>query len=183
MNFQTPVLIFEMPCWHSMSKQYQGFELRLAYKNAVKVFHRTRLAEAQNWRCCWCGCRMTEVQGRKHSATVEHVTPRSHGGVDDPDNYAVACNRCNNARGTLDVDEFLALRATHNYTDRSYRAEFLAYGIRGGFGRRPKLSKREDQLAAMKAARNSDANPFEPGTRTHKLFERYRNSAVFDKAA
>jgi len=38
MNFQTPVLIFDMPCWRNMSEQYQGFELRVAYKNAVKVY-------------------------------------------------------------------------------------------------------------------------------------------------
>lgn len=183
MNFQTPVLIFEMPCRRSMSQQYQGYELRLAYKSAVKVYHRTRLAEAQNWRCCWCGCKMTEYQGRKHSATVEHVTPRSQGGSDHPDNYAVACSKCNNTRGILDTDLFLARLATQGHSHMPSRDEFLAYGIRGGFGRKPKLSKRKDQLAAMKAAKTSTTNPFEPGSRTHKLFERYRNSAAFDMAA
>jgi HNH endonuclease len=26
---------------------------------------------------------------------VEHIVPRQHGGVDDPDNLAPACNHCN----------------------------------------------------------------------------------------
>ena len=58
---------------------------------------RTRLAEAQNWKCCYCGCRMTNDLGWKQ-ATFEHIIPRQAGGRDVVDNLVIACNRCNNLR-------------------------------------------------------------------------------------
>lgn len=68
---------------------------------------RVRLAEAQNWKCCWCGCNTTGSYGLKHSATTEHVIPRSNGGTDDVDNLAMACSKCNHKRGTQEVDTFM----------------------------------------------------------------------------
>lgn len=32
-------------------------------------------------------------------ATLEHIVPRGLGGTDDPENLAVACKRCNHAKG------------------------------------------------------------------------------------
>ncbi|HYE00329.1 MAG TPA: HNH endonuclease [Alphaproteobacteria bacterium] len=71
---------------------------------------RRRLAEAQNHRCCHCGCRLTEPRGtrsgnRPTDATIEHALPRSAGGADDWLNLAVSCHACNAARG----DRMLAL--------------------------------------------------------------------------
>ena len=61
---------------------------------------RDRLAEAQNWRCCWCGCRMERChEKRADQATVEHIVPVTRGGSDHPDNLAVACRECNWQRG------------------------------------------------------------------------------------
>ncbi|MGI4941309.1 MAG: HNH endonuclease [Janthinobacterium lividum] len=59
---------------------------------------RMRLAEAQNWRCCYCGCRMTEERGPAQ-ATFEHIVPRHRGGLDRVENLVIACNDCNSARG------------------------------------------------------------------------------------
>lgn len=60
----------------------------------------TTLAEAQNWRCCYCGCRMQRSTGldEPQDATIEHILCRCHGGTDDPDNLVVACRICNGAR-------------------------------------------------------------------------------------
>lgn len=77
--------------------------LRIAYR----VWLRCRLAEAQNWKCCWCGRETTEVSGKKNSATLEHIVPRCQGGTDDPDNLAMACSRCNSKRKHTPVDKFL----------------------------------------------------------------------------
>ena len=83
-----------------------GYMAKLVYKKTKWVYLRTRLAEAQNWKCCFCGCYMTEKHGHKNSVTVEHVTAKSQGGTDDPSNLAASCHRCNNNRGTTDAMVF-----------------------------------------------------------------------------
>ena len=80
---------------------------RRARALARKAYDRSRLAEVQRWRCCWCLCEMRGEQGYKNSATIEHITPRSCGGTDHISNLAIACNRCNNRRGSIPWEEFL----------------------------------------------------------------------------
>lgn len=64
---------------------------------------RLRLAEAQNWQCCWAmwGCRTRMVPERHHrdSATFEHIIPVAMGGTHDLDNIAISCLSCNLRRG------------------------------------------------------------------------------------
>lgn len=64
---------------------------------------RFKMGERQNWKCCYCGCEMSEKRGFDNSCTLEHVVPRSLGGPDSEENIVAACYACNNARG----DEFL----------------------------------------------------------------------------
>lgn len=85
----------------------------LKYELSVRIYMRTRLAEAQNWHCCWCGCDATHLRGKSNSATVEHIIPRSKGGTDDMDNLAMACERCNTRRGCRSVEDFMAGRPDH----------------------------------------------------------------------
>lgn len=59
-----------------------------------------RLCEAQNWRCCYCGCRMTDGGNTLERATFEHVVPRAFGGPDTESNLVIACMGCNNRRGS-----------------------------------------------------------------------------------
>jgi hypothetical protein len=54
------------------------------------------LCEAQNWRCCYCGVRTNELD--TSPATIEHVIPKSKGGLDHPENMVMACKVCNVAR-------------------------------------------------------------------------------------
>lgn len=59
---------------------------------------RDRMAEAQNWRCCWCGKDMSPNAAATHAGdrpTFEHVEMLCEGGADHPDNLAVACGDCN----------------------------------------------------------------------------------------
>lgn len=86
--------------------QYDG----IATKVARNIFMRCRLAEAQNWRCCWCGEHCHPEPNTPKSATIEHVQPRSQGGSDDWDNLAMACASCNHRRGVLSVEDMLAGR-------------------------------------------------------------------------
>lgn len=71
--------------------------LQTDHERAMIIRH--RLAEAQNWRCCYCGVQMGLYQRGPTQATIEHIIPRSLGGPDRPDNYAIACHACNQARG------------------------------------------------------------------------------------
>lgn len=81
----------------------------------LRVELRKRVSSEQNHRCCYCGVRTTEVQGVRHSATLEHILPRRHGGTDAYANVVMACHDCNNARGdrvrTLPVLCYLATKA------------------------------------------------------------------------
>jgi 5-methylcytosine-specific restriction endonuclease McrA len=88
-------------------KMYEdSLTARLAHKQSKWVYLRTRLAEAQNWKCCFCGCYMHEVHGKRNSVTVEHVIPKSKGGTNEWENLAASCYACNNNRGTKDAEKF-----------------------------------------------------------------------------
>ena len=60
-----------------------------------------RYNEALIGKCIHCRCTLTvELIGkRRQIATVEHIVPRTHGGTDDVRNVAMACARCNGAKG------------------------------------------------------------------------------------
>lgn len=59
---------------------------------------RNRLAEAQNWRCCYRGCRLDD--GTKESMpTFEYIIPLRLGGAPCEENLAIACHACNTSRG------------------------------------------------------------------------------------
>jgi 5-methylcytosine-specific restriction endonuclease McrA len=49
-------------------------------------------------RCAWCG-----AEPWRRDLTLEHVLPRSAGGVTTAENALVACRRCNRARGSRPV--------------------------------------------------------------------------------
>jgi 5-methylcytosine-specific restriction endonuclease McrA len=66
------------------------------------------LCEAQNWRCCHCGCILSLNPNHPHKtfATFEHVVPRSEGGSDLRENLVIACWLCNNERGAKLIEGF-----------------------------------------------------------------------------
>lgn len=74
-----------------------------------RVRLRSRLSEAQNHRCCYCGVPMTKATpSAMHptTATLEHIQAKIHGGLTDYWNCVVACYRCNCARGTQNPTKF-----------------------------------------------------------------------------
>lgn len=69
-------------------------------KRVDQVSLRNRLAEAQNWRCCYCTERLQGSVPDPKAPTLEVIVPKSRGGsVFSEDNMAVACLECNNLRG------------------------------------------------------------------------------------
>lgn len=102
-----PIYNYE-PTIEEFNTRYKNrFKAKIAYKVAAKVWLRVRLSEAQNWKCCWCGCQTIEDPKKANSATIEHVIPKARGGTDDWDNLAMSCQRCNTKRAIAGVDEFL----------------------------------------------------------------------------
>ena len=47
-------------------------------------------------RCEYCGLHQTSSELSHH---IEHIVARQHGGLDDADNLALACHRCNLHKG------------------------------------------------------------------------------------
>jgi HNH endonuclease len=45
-------------------------------------------------------CRLHQTRAPYSAFHIDHITPRKHGGSDDPSNLALACNRCNRYKGT-----------------------------------------------------------------------------------
>lgn len=116
MKINLPLVMHEMPPTldHAYWKKYSPAYARLKHELSIRLYMRTRLAEAQNWRCCWCGCDATPMRNKANSATTEHVLPRSKGGSDDWENLAMACERCNTRRGSQDADDFLNKRPSRD---------------------------------------------------------------------
>ena len=78
---------------HDLSVRHMRLKTTAQYRKRI----RTRLAEAQNWKCCYCGATMTEEPGPL-KCTREHIIPKSMGGTDNMNNMVCACARCNEHR-------------------------------------------------------------------------------------
>ena len=57
---------------------------------------RAYVLKRDQWTCQWCGIDLTHYDVK---ATVDHVTPKAHGGTDTADNLVAACFTCNSSRG------------------------------------------------------------------------------------
>ena len=68
-----------------------------------RTFERAELKgeEVLAGKCIHCNCVVcVDLDGtRRLRATVEHIVPRTHGGSDTLENLAIACGRCNGAKG------------------------------------------------------------------------------------
>jgi len=69
--------------------------MSLTGKRARRVRH--RLAQKQNFRCCYCK-RVFTGDGATR-ATIEHIKPKRDGGRNNIENLAAACLHCNQHRG------------------------------------------------------------------------------------
>ena len=54
-----------------------------------------------NWACAYCSAKEVPLQ-------IEHIQARANGGTDRVSNLCLACERCNQAKGTQNITVFLA---------------------------------------------------------------------------
>lgn len=69
----------------------------------------TQIADRDGWECRYCH----HPLGRRDEpgirrATIDHVTARKNGGTDALSNLALACRRCNRAKGHQNYWDFRA---------------------------------------------------------------------------
>lgn len=77
------------------SHQSRAFEKRIA------------LAEAQNWRCAYCGIAVQiEVDDRDTRLSIDEVVPRCAGGLRVWSNQVIACALCNQGRGAMRAERY-----------------------------------------------------------------------------
>src|SRR5438105_14644051 len=61
----------------------------------------TRLLQKWKRACAYCSKTDTPLQ-------LEHIHPRANGGSNRVSNLCLACEKCNKAKGTKDLKDFLA---------------------------------------------------------------------------
>ncbi len=69
---------------------------RVPYKNIM--LSRKNILRRDGHRCQYCGTTSTQL-------TVDHITPRSKGGIDSWENLITACVHCNNKKGSRPLDK------------------------------------------------------------------------------
>lgn len=68
------------------------------------------LFNEQSGFCCYCSGKMTLKLGKRHTATIEHIVPKSKGGPNAAFNYAAAHASCNQEKGDTNLLVFLSKR-------------------------------------------------------------------------
>jgi hypothetical protein len=88
-------------------------ETELQTKRATKHRFRARIFEAWNHQCAYCA---------ERADTLDHVIPRSAGGLTVAQNLIPACRRCNLAKSSVSWREWFAAQAWH-CPDRALRID------------------------------------------------------------
>ncbi|GGJ64415.1 HNH endonuclease [Virgibacillus salexigens] len=70
----------------------------LIHKLYDKQTFRKRILQRDKYTCCYCG---------RYGDTVDHIKPKSNGGISSFNNCICACKRCNKNKDNLSLDEFL----------------------------------------------------------------------------
>lgn len=119
-NYTFPQLVNDYITKEQFEREYQFPSQRICdigYKIYNRIWLRTRLAEAQNWRCCWCGRHVTLERDKRTTVTLEHLVPRSKGGTDSFENCVMACSRCNSNRDIIPIEDYYFRLTGNPYAD------------------------------------------------------------------
>ena len=80
-----------------------GEELRVTSNRYYKTTIPALLYKEQEGNCALCG----EHQRNPKNMALDHIVPRAKGGPSTIENLQIACQACNEEKGTRDNDEFL----------------------------------------------------------------------------
>lgn len=83
--------------------------LRLRYDREDKKHFKAIAMERDNYTCYIITCR--KVMHKDHpDLSADHIKSRAKGGSDYSENIACCCKQCNEEKGNLDLEDFLALK-------------------------------------------------------------------------
>lgn len=71
--------------------------LRMVRRNNYRAAKRTLFAKSE--LCHWCQKKLTMRIGAANQATLDHRIPLFRGGLDNANNWVLACEPCNHHRG------------------------------------------------------------------------------------
>ena len=77
-----------------------------------------QLFNEQSGVCPYCMDNMTLQRGKEHSATIEHIVPKSKGGSNLRANFMAVCSHCNQSRGNQPLGIFLIERGLHGTREK-----------------------------------------------------------------
>ncbi len=102
---------------------------------------RIQIAQAAEWKCFWCKQDTREELGYQNTATIEHLTPKSKKGTNDPSNLYSACHRCNQARGNMNGYKFRLIAQAYVPDTRSIRTHEhdMRNALQNGHKKRQKM--------------------------------------------
>ena len=78
--------------WRKLASAYEILMPPVGGKRIMKLAHR------DGWECAYCGAETCFTGRDGPKATVDHVVPKSKGGLDHMSNCVVACEACNAAK-------------------------------------------------------------------------------------
>jgi 5-methylcytosine-specific restriction endonuclease McrA len=79
-----------------------GMTFRVRLREVVR---RCAIMLRDNRTCCYCGRDgLGKYPWGSRAATMDHVVPLIHGGLDDPSNIVLACERCNKCKAHNGID-------------------------------------------------------------------------------
>jgi 5-methylcytosine-specific restriction endonuclease McrA len=77
------------------------FNLITFKSSDAKRLWRESIFERDRYRCTYCGS--------GDALTLDHVKPRCKGGPTNTNNCVTACRACNQAKGSMDVNQFITM--------------------------------------------------------------------------
>lgn len=93
------------------------------------------LVHRQHGRCFYCPNKFWRP---KRPPTIDHKIPIWAGGRDTADNRVAACKPCNELKGPLDAETFLAVRNNPELLARTLRQVEATARCRANAARRPR---------------------------------------------
>ena len=75
----------------------------------IRPEKRAALYERDGWECVYCGRGPRDKRNPQQAMvilTLDHITPRSHGGGNESTNLVTACKTCNSSRGDRSITDY-----------------------------------------------------------------------------